>query len=51
MADQHYAEYLEMERKREEEYKRLEMSTLEADAERRRLNARKPRKEGEEEEN
>ena len=28
VADQHWQEYLEMERKREEEYKNLEMSTI-----------------------
>ena len=50
VADQHYQEYLEMETKRQEEYKRLEMSTLEEDAAKRKIDAYKPGR-GEQEEN
>ena len=39
-----------MEKKRQEEYNRLEMSTIQEDAERRRMNAYKPGR-GEQEEN
>jgi len=42
VAEQHYNEYLETERKREEEYKQLEMSTLEEDVDRARINKYKP---------
>ena len=49
VTDQHWAEYLEMEKQREEEYKNLEESTLQQDADKIRIAKSKPRKEGEEE--
>ena len=42
VADQHYNEYLETERLRKEEYDRLEMSTLQEDADRLRMSKSKP---------
>ena len=42
VADQHYNEYLEAERLRKEEYERLEMSTLQEDVDRLRMNKSKP---------
>lgn len=46
VADQHYSEFLENERKREEQFRRLEESTLQQDAEKIRMAKSKPRKEG-----
>lgn len=45
-ADQHWAEYLEMEKEREEQYKNLEESTLQQDADKRRIAKSAPRGEG-----
>lgn len=42
VAEQHYQEYLEAERKRQEEFNALELSTLQEDADRARINKYKP---------
>ena len=43
VADQHYAEFLELEKKRQAEYNSLEMSTLQEDADKIRLRKTRPR--------
>ena len=42
VAEQHYQEYLAAERKRQEEFSALELSTLQEDADRARINKYKP---------
>ena len=51
VADQHWAEFIEMEKKREEEYKNLEMSTLQEDADKARFDRSHPKKGGADKEN
>lgn len=42
VSEQHYAEYLDAQKQREEEYRKLEMSTLQEDADKARINKYRP---------
>ena len=42
VAEQHYKEFMDGEKKRQDEYKNLEMSTLEEDADKARMDKYKP---------
>ena len=42
VADKHYAEFLEMEKKQQQYYENLEMSTLQEDADKQRMKKSKP---------